>query len=262
MPNETHIADLMTTPVVTIADSASLVAADRMMVHNRLSCLPVVDRDGKAVGVVSRSDLLRVGRVEAKAMWSERPHLLDLADQQVKEVMTPGLLTAAPTDTVAKVARQMTHKGIHRVFVAQEGDLLGVVSTRDLMRLVRERRIRTPVREVMQNRVLCVSADTPVGTAADNLARGNHHHLAVVDEDGWPIGSFSQREALAARLSAPETPVEEVMSQSLLCIDGKMPLYRAAGQIYALRARRVVVVDESKVIGLLGGLDVARVLTH
>lgn len=262
MPNETHAADLMTTPVVTIADTASLVAADRMMVHNRLSCLPVVDRDGKAIGVVSRTDVIRVGRVEAKAMWTDRPHLLDLADQQIKDVMTPGLVTAAPRDTVAKVARLMTHKGVHRVFVEKGGDILGVVSTRDLMRLVRERRIKTPIREVMQAQVLCVKSDTPVGEAADKLTRGGHHNIAVVDDDGWPIGSFSQREALYARLSAPETPVEEVMSHSLLCFDGKMPLYRAAAQIYALRARRVVVVDETKVIGLLGGLDVARVLAQ
>lgn len=56
----TAAGDLMTTPVVTVSARTSLVAAAKVMDEGRLKRLPVVDQDGRLVGMVTRRDLLKV----------------------------------------------------------------------------------------------------------------------------------------------------------------------------------------------------------
>jgi CBS domain-containing protein len=53
-------ADVMTSPVITIGPGATLAQAARLMHHNRVKRLPVVDPGGKILGIVSRADLLKV----------------------------------------------------------------------------------------------------------------------------------------------------------------------------------------------------------
>jgi CBS domain-containing protein len=81
----------------------------------------------------------------------------------------------------------------------------------------------------------------------------------VVDDDEWPVGTFTQAEGLGARGLPGDTPLEEAMSYAMLCLDVRTPLYRAAAHAHATRARRVLAVSEGRVRGILTGLDFARV---
>jgi CBS-domain-containing membrane protein len=63
--------DVMTSPAVTVSSSASLSAVARMMDHERVKRLAVVDEHGHLVGIVSRRDLLRVYLRDDAAIWDE-----------------------------------------------------------------------------------------------------------------------------------------------------------------------------------------------
>ena len=76
--------------------------------------------------------------------------------------------------------------------------------------------------------------------------------------DGWPVGVFTQREALEARHQARKTPVDEVMNPAMLSLEADTPLHRAAAQAEALRVRRVIVVRNRQIEGILTGVDFAR----
>ena len=90
-------------------------------------------------------------------------------------------------------------------------------------------------------------------------AGGTPDHFEF-DAFGQPAGSFTQTEALACRDLLPDTEVEVAMSHGLLCLHSKTPLYRAAAAAYEARARRLLAVDDGKVVGVITGLDFARCL--
>ena len=69
-----HALDIMTTPVVTIATSASVADAADLMLTRNIRCLPVVGDDGSLAGIISEGDFLRRGELgtrRARPRWLE-----------------------------------------------------------------------------------------------------------------------------------------------------------------------------------------------
>jgi CBS domain-containing protein len=147
--------DVMQTHVVTIEADASLLDAQRLFVEEEINGAPVVDADGRVVGVVSVRDLLRGSSEEQDTVLSEPHYYRDLtefsgpdwangpedfqnrlASRTVSEVMTEGALMLAPDSPVDEIARTLRQSRIHRVLIAEEGVLVGIVSTFDLMALL------------------------------------------------------------------------------------------------------------------------------
>lgn len=245
----------MSSPVATIHVDARLEEAELVLSARRISSLAVVDGSGAAVGVLSRFDLLRAGRLRARTARGDA--LLELPDQQVHKVMHRDVVAVRPDASVGAAARSMVEHHIHRVFVTHGKALLGVLSTKDVMRAVVAARITVPISEFMSSPVLTIEATDPIGVATDKLAIAQVQGLIVIDA-GWPVGLFSQAEALESRDLPTETPVEEVMSYSMLCLAPRTPLFRASGMAASTRARRVLVIEHHELRGILTGIDLAR----
>jgi CBS domain-containing protein len=126
------VGDLMTgDPVVAILDMP-LADAAAIMDFYRVSGLPVVDWEGRVVGVVSHTDLLHARTTEA--LWSAWPGLA------VRHLMTQPAVTVTPDVTVDEAARLMEEHRIHRLVVtAADGETpIGVLSVSDLVRSMGE----------------------------------------------------------------------------------------------------------------------------
>lgn len=246
----------MRTPVRTVREDASLTEVDHVLRERTLSSLAVIDRDGAPVGVISRTDLLRVGR--ATGSIGRRAPLLALPTQSAATVMTRGLVSIAPDAPLSDAARLMVSRHVHRVFVLERDKLVGVLSTRDLMDAVAEHKEKAPLSEWMSAPVLSVSALDTVSFATDRLADAQVAGVVVLDEREWPVGLFTQVEALQARELPASTAVEDAMSYALLCLDIETPLHRAARHAIETRARRVIAVQDRRVWGVLTGIDFAR----
>jgi CBS domain-containing protein len=257
MPNYAMpIALYMSSPVIAVAPATSLREAHHLLMERRISSLPVVDEAGKLLGVVSRTDLLRVGSREA----GRRPEaaLLSFPERTVAEVMTRDALTLSAEGSVSDAAALLVDNRVHRIFaLAADGRLAGIFSTKDVMAALVDKRDARPLTELMSHPVITVRVEEPLSVAALRLERA-HVHGVVVLEGEWPVGIFTQVEALASRELPRETPVEEVMSPALLCYDARSPLHRAAHQARALDVRLVVATEERKVMGVLSGTDFAR----
>ncbi len=106
---------------------------------------------------------------------------------------------------------------IHRVYVTPNDRIAGVLSTRDLMLLIRDNRAASPISEWMSSPTYTVRADEPVSLATERLEKAHVSGLVVMDE-GWPLGVFTQVEALEARGEPRETPIDALMSPALLCL--------------------------------------------
>ncbi len=253
----TSVGSFMSAPVHWVRDSARLGEVEEVLAERRISCVAVLDDHQHLVGVISRFDLLRVGRLRARTARGDA--LLDLPDQRARKVMHTGVVTVAPTATLSEAAALMVEHRIHRVFVVEGGRLTGVLSTKDLMRAVMIGRIDAPLSAFMSSPVVCAEVSDTIAQATDALAEAHVQGLVVVDGE-WPVGLFTQTEALGASTLPPDAPVEVVMSCALLCLPVNTPLFRAAGLAAGTRARRILAVDHRELRGILTGLDLTRAL--
>jgi len=246
----------MTTPVVALRADATLGEAYARMQEHNISALVVRDPDSGAMrGLISRDDLLRVGRLESGHRPSDAT--LTLPDRPVSDEMTQDVATLAPDAPLSKAAALMVKGRTHRVPVVLDGECVGIVTTRDLMRALEEKRGNHPVSEFMSHPVFTVRAEEPVSLAVERLERARVTGLVVVEND-WPVGIFTQVEALESRDVPRNTPVEDVMSSRILALRPDTLLHRAAAQAAATRVRRVIVQDGDRLAGILTGLDFAR----
>lgn len=249
---ETPVAEYMTAPVETIEIGESLVAANELFAGQGVSALGVVDEAGVLKGVVSRTDLLR-------AAVFTHGETFRVPERPVEELMKSPAVSVPPDAAVADAAKLMLKHHVHRVFVTQDDKPTGVLSTRDLMRAVREKRVKTPIANIASSSVVKVKAEDPIALAVDRLELSNKHGLVVVEDD-FPVGIFDQSSALQSRRLPPQTAVEHAMDVRILILPGEIGLGRAAEQAFGMNVRRILIEDDRGVTGIVGGLDFARVM--
>lgn len=125
-----RVADLMQQPVVTVDTEGTVRDAVVLLSEDHISALPVTDRAGKMVGVVSTSDIL-TAEAEGAPLGTR-----DLETMTVAELMTPRPITVSPETDVKEAAQQMLYADVHRLFVTADDRLVGVISTTDIVRAV------------------------------------------------------------------------------------------------------------------------------
>lgn len=256
---EVHASDYMVSPVHTVRDDDRLAIAEDRMRSLDVSALPVVNGHGVPVGLISRNDLLQAGRL--RLMESPRRVVLSLPDARVAQYRSPDVAVVTPETPMHEVARQMLSRRVHRIFVVDDCRLAGVLTTREVVRLVADVRSPIPLARLMTTSIVSIRTDEPLSLAVDRIAAAHVSGLVVVDE-GWPVGIFSEREALAARFAAPDRSVEEWMSPAILCLPEQIPAHRAAAQVFATGARRILAVDGQEVLGVVSGTDFARLVSR
>jgi CBS domain-containing protein len=250
---EMPVTEYMTSPVESIRIGQSLVAANALFSEQGVSALAVVNDAGELKGVVSRTDLLHV------AIFTHG-ETFRVPDRPVEEIMKSPALQLSPQAPVAEAAKLMLKQHVHRIFVTSDGKPEGVISTRDLMRAVREKRIKTPISEIASGSVVKVRADEAIALAVDRLDLSNKHGLVVVEEH-FPVGIFDQACALDSRRLPPGTAIENAMNVRILILPGGMSIGRAAEQALGMNVRRILIEDDRGVTGIVGGLDFARAMS-
>ncbi|QQQ80173.1 CBS domain-containing protein [Saccharothrix sp. 6-C] len=130
--------DLMTRAVVTAQPGTAAKDAARLLVEHGFTTLPVVDGGDRLVGVVAEADLLR-NRVlpdPRTFVHGQPPEPLAPASTTVAEVMTTDVVAVDPRMHVAELSKLMLDKHLRTVPVVRDGVLVGVVSRRDLLRMI------------------------------------------------------------------------------------------------------------------------------
>jgi CBS domain-containing protein len=109
--------DIMTTNVRTVEASTSVEAAARVMFEQSISGLPVVDENNHLIGVVSEFDVLAKGGAT------------------VGDIMTSSVITVGEDTDPETVARMLIEQHIRRLPVVRGGEVVGIISRSDLIRL-------------------------------------------------------------------------------------------------------------------------------
>ncbi|MCA9655027.1 MAG: CBS domain-containing protein [Myxococcales bacterium] len=141
-----RVADVMTRDVVAVAPDTSLATVINLLTQHRISGVPVVDGRGRAVGVVSLTDLVGSRRDVGESRgfpvfyriedgWA-MPEIEPATPSRgrAEEVMTPLPFTIEATMAIEEAARVMVSHRVHRLLVTEDSLLVGIVSTLDLLR--------------------------------------------------------------------------------------------------------------------------------
>jgi len=122
------VKDIMSSPVITIDENESAGKAARLMDKHNVGCIVVTGKEGKPLGVITERDL--VIRVLAR---NNQPSKL-----AVKEVMTSPLITVDPDEPLSEAARRMSRLNIRRLGVMYKGNLVGLISSKDILAITPE----------------------------------------------------------------------------------------------------------------------------
>lgn len=123
------VAELMQTHLKTISTDATIADAVVAFAEAQVSALPVRDRVGRAVGVVSTREILKAESACDSSLTRER--LFERT--RVLEIMTPWPITIDPDLDVRQAAREMLYLNVQRLFVEYDGALVGVISQTDIV---------------------------------------------------------------------------------------------------------------------------------
>lgn len=189
------VGEIMTTEVAAVRRQTPFRDVIAVMVARGISAVPVLDDDGRPVGVVSEADLLAAGESRGGV---ERPRHHDPASGREEwrraqaatagELMTPRVITVADTDPLIVAARRLARARVRHVFVVDgAGRLIGVVARRDLLRpfLRADEVIRDEVQRELRREIpystpseLSIRVDGGVVTLAGHLERRSQARLA------------------------------------------------------------------------------------
>lgn len=123
-----YAGELMATNLRTVVAEAPLDDALAIMAEDHLTALPVVSGQGALIGVLSSTDVLqRLAETEGR----ERARMLD---GTVGDLMTVRPAAIAPDTPVKEAAQQMLYLDVHRLFVVDGDQLVGVISQSDIAR--------------------------------------------------------------------------------------------------------------------------------
>lgn len=163
MKRTRRIRSVMTTDVARVAPGTSFKAVAALLEERGVGGAPVVDKDGRVLGIVSSGDLLernvdhrgigpqaRRGRHKAEALFAA-------------DLMTSPAVTVGVDDDVLRAAQLMETHRVHRLPVLEtDGTLAGIVSRADLVRayLRPDNDIREEVRDEVLKREMCVDPST------------------------------------------------------------------------------------------------------
>lgn len=209
--------DIMTSPVVTVAPDTTVPEVATLLYERRIGALPVV-QDGRLVGIVSETDLLRrheigTDRFERAGSWWLRLFGADgsLHDyvrshaRFARDVMTREVASVAPDTPVVEIAKLLEGRGIGRAPVLDAGELVGIVSRANLVQALATRAVTPATPEAVDDesirRALLEELERQawwrIDRAAVMVTDGVVHFWGMVDTDaGRP----------AARVAAENIP--------------------------------------------------------
>ncbi|MGY3530037.1 CBS domain-containing protein [Bradyrhizobium embrapense] len=147
-----HVREIMSRNVITIDADASVIDAIKTMLSHHISGLPVVDRDGALIGMLSDGDFVRrveVGTEKRRGRWlamlaGTSQVALDFARQhgrKVSQIMSPNPITIEEDTPLEQVVQLMESHGVTRFPVMRDKKLVGMVTRTDFMTAIASLRL-------------------------------------------------------------------------------------------------------------------------
>jgi CBS domain-containing protein len=143
-----YARDIMTTEVLTVSPETSIADLSKTLENRQIGGVPVVDKGGRLVGVITQSDLVDRARdlemppainiLDFHIYLQIPSHLLQRVEKllgtTVGDCMTKDPVTVAPDAPVSQIAGLMAKQQVHTIPVVQGGKIVGIIGKMDLVR--------------------------------------------------------------------------------------------------------------------------------
>ncbi len=121
--NSTFVNDVMSKNMLTVDKSISLQEAAQKMSELNIGCVIVTDKN-KPVGIVTERDFVTRVASEGRPLFTE-----------IFEVMSSPLITISPEETIWEASEMMKEKSIHKLPVKENGQIIGIITTTDIVKI-------------------------------------------------------------------------------------------------------------------------------
>jgi CBS domain-containing protein len=225
-PNH-KVSEVMTRDVVTVTPDVILGRAARLMVEKHVKRLPVVDSDGKLVGILGRLDVLNTIAAVHLPQWHPEAHAVG-GQATVADVMTRAVPTVRESATIEEIFDLLVSSSHKRVVVVDDKrHVAGIIADSDLISKVS--------RESWPGVMEILIAKVPVGRISSEARK----HI----------------QKLRARSA------KELMTRDVITVRDKMPVASALALSAEKRVKRLPVVDaEGELVGIVGRTEMMRAL--
>lgn len=217
--------DVMNTNVISITPEQPLAAAAQLMQQHRIKRLPVVNRNNRVVGIITRSDILRViSFVQvAPALATEEIQPLGGIDRPVSNLIYDKVVTVEQDVTLDKLVQAMLQTAQQRLLVVHQQRLVGIITDGDLLTriapeyhpaiiealttrsefLAKHTSSHLPKAvDIMTTPVVTITRNTSIEEALKLMLTQRIKRIPIVDEQNRPIGIIG-RAGLLQALIAP-----------------------------------------------------------
>ena len=121
--DNTFVNQVMNKDVLTSDKSTSLQDAAQKMKKSNIGCVIVTDDTGP-LGIITERDFVTEVAAEGRPLFTE-----------ISEVMSSPLITIDPEETIWEASEMMKEKGIHKLPVKENGKIVGIITTTDIVRI-------------------------------------------------------------------------------------------------------------------------------
>ncbi|WP_018152453.1 HD domain-containing phosphohydrolase [Leeia oryzae] len=246
------VRDIMSTSLVTLPDTASLIAASEKMEHAGVSSILIRGAAGMD-GILTEKDITRMLSLGMPG------------DTLVAEVMVKQIISVSENTEVHDAYHKMMVHGIrHLVVEDEQGHIQGVISEADFRKKLGVERFvgRLTVSQSMSTHFLMLPDTSSIQEAAKTML-SQRMTTVLIMQGARLAGIVTERDMVHAfRQGLGSAPVTQIMSHPVHTISGSSSLLDAANRMQADGIRRLVVLDDfsGAVTGLLDEHDLVKQL--
>ena len=196
------VKEYMSAPIYVIERNEPIQRARNLMFKYGIGRLPVLD-NGKLVGIVTKYDI--TNRLnQAAPEWRRRP--IDKVPIQV--VMTEKPITIFPDATMSQAAELMLENDISGLPVEREGEILGMITSRDMLRYFADQDVKATVGDLMNKNVLTVHRHHTIGHVLDEMNVQGTSRALVYEDNTTLVGIITRSGLTFSEIMGPKDEME------------------------------------------------------
>lgn len=196
------VKDYMSSPIYVIERNEPIQRARNLMFKYGVGRLPVLD-GGKLVGIVTKYDI--TNRLnQAAPEWRRRP--IDKVPIQV--VMTEMPITIYPDATMSQAAELMVENGISGLPVERDGEIAGMITSRDMIRYFADQDIKAKVGDLMNKEIVTVHRHHTITHVLDEMNLQGASRVLVYEDNMSPVGIITRSGLTFSEMMGPKDEME------------------------------------------------------
>lgn len=276
---EGEIMAIATRDVVSVPPSVTIQGAVETMTNCGFRRLPVIDAGSRKIrGIITSGDIINFMGGGDKFNLVQVKHggnLLAAINENVRTIMTQKITTLNDSASISDAIRIIIGKMIGGIPIIDDEDvLLGIVTERDVMKVLASEKVEGTVEDVMTRSLRVTEPDCPIGTVTKDMTAHRFRRLPVVSE-GVLYGIVTTTDIMKYLGSGKVfdqlvtgdvaevmgLPVRNLVSGKLFTISPDKSIHDAARTLLDKGVGALPVIENDRLIGLVTEFDLVKVLS-